>query len=405
MASLQNPDMSTEQIIVDREKSIERNKTLGRLGSVALLLDSQVPRWTSQEDFHLHLCQALRDLGITPVLVYAERLSPDIEKRMRDGGAKVEVANYHKGKYQYFRRLGEIIRKHSVSLVHVVYFDYFSAVPWIARAQGVEHIIYEMQNSGEFKATSWKKTLLRLRTKLTTFPLVRVIAISEFVKQQLLRSGLPASKIAVRYLGVDTVRFTPDPGARQRWAKDFDVRDDEVILSTVAYLRPFKNPHILVEACKELSDRKVPVRLFVAGDGPLLSDLKELTSRLGVTDRIHWLGNVDEPRSLLQASDIFVLASVGEAFGLVLAEAMACGAPVAGSRSGSIPEVIDDGVTGILATPLDAKAFADAIEEMATDVERRKNMRRQAVERTHANFTVERVVDETIRIYRDLWEK
>jgi glycosyltransferase involved in cell wall biosynthesis len=114
---------------------------------------------------------------------------------------------------------------------------------------------------------------------------------------------------------------------------------------------------------------------------------------------VHWLGNVADPKALLQASDIFVLASVGEAFGLVLAEAMACGVPVVGSRSGSIMEVVEDGRTGILATPLDAVAFAEAIERLSRDVPLRTEMAARAVTRARTHFNVEMVVEKTIDIY------
>jgi glycosyltransferase involved in cell wall biosynthesis len=235
-----------------------------------------------------------------------------------------------------------------------------------------------------------------------TRPATLVIAISEFVKEQLVKGGLPAHKIVVRYLGVDPNRFAPDPSAREQWAQKFDLAPQELILSTVSYLRPFKNPQVLVQMCKELAQRDVRARLFVAGDGEMLPALKEQTRLLEVEDRIVWMGNVADPRSLLQASDVFLLASVGEAFGLVLAEGMACGSPIVGSRSGSLPEVVAEGRTGLLATPLDAGSFADAVERLAKDEDLRQSMAAQAVERVRELFTVKRAVDETLRIYDSL---
>jgi glycosyltransferase involved in cell wall biosynthesis len=260
-----------------------------------------------------------------------------------------------------------------------------------------------MQNSGEFRARSWKKRLLQARTKIMTAPVARVIAISEFVKQQLVNGGLAEGKVVVRYLGVDTDRFRPDPQARQEWAKKFSLRPDEVILSTVSYLRPFKNTQVLVEACGKLAKRNVEARLFVAGDGEMLAGLKGLAEQLGVADRIHWLGNVAEPKTLLQASDIFLLASVGEAFGLVLAEAMACGVPVVGSRSGSLIEVVQDQRTGLLCPPLDTTAFADAIERLAGDLQLRGEMGGRAVEHVRSHFTLDLAIERTLEIYESVW--
>jgi len=302
----------------------------------------------------------------------------------------------------YYRALRGLVKTFSVTTAHILFFDYFSFVPWIARLCGIRRVIYEMQNSGEFRATSWRKWLLRLRTKAMTRPVTRVIAISEFVKRQLVAAGVSERKLVVRYLGVDTERFVPDRQARRQWAEQFSIRSDEVIVSTVSYLRPFKNPKVLVEAWQELRKRDVSARLFVAGDGDMLPDLKGLAERLGVANRVHWLGNVADPKALLQASDIFVLASVGEAFGLVLAEAMACGLPVVGSRSGSIMEVVEDGRTGLLCTPLDAIAFAEAIERLGRDVPLRTEMAARAVTRVRERFTVDIAVEKTIDIYRGL---
>src|SRR6185312_3489411 len=150
--------------------------------------------------------------------------------------------------------------------------------------------------------------------------------------------------------------------------------------------RPFKNPRVLVETCNELKKRNIRARLFVAGDGELLPGLRELSKKLELEDRIHWLGNVADPKSLLQASDIFVLASTGEAFGLVLTEAMACGVPVVGSRSGAIPEIVEDQHTGILAAPRDENSFADALEKLSQDQELRKRFGLNGLERVKKEF-------------------
>lgn len=372
--------------------------------SIAFLLDSAPAAWTSQEDRHLRLCEALVRQGIRPVLVFSAPLSTDMHARLRASGAEIEAIDYGRGVFHYYRQLRGLARRFNVTTAHIVFFDYFSALPWIARACRIRHVIYEMQNSGEFQAISWRKRLLQLRTKVMTHPVGGVIAISEFIRQQLIKGGLAGHTIVVRWLGVDTERFRPDLRAREEWAKRFSILPDELILSTVSYLRPFKNPQVLVAACKELEGRGVRARLFVAGGGEMLPDLQALAERLGVADRIHWLGNVPDPRVLLQASDIFLLASVGEAFGLVLAEAMACGVPVAGSRSGSLTEVVEDGRTGLLSAPLDPVGLADSVERLARDGQLRRDMGRQAIERVRKHFTVDIAVAKTIQIYESIWK-
>jgi glycosyltransferase involved in cell wall biosynthesis len=284
----------------------------------------------------------------------------------------------------------------------MIYFDYFRAVAWLARFQGVKSIVYEMGNGGVFKARSWKRQLIRARNRIMTAPLVRVIAVSDYIKGLLVEGGIPADKIVVRHLGIDNDRFKPDATARPRWAKEFSIEPDELILSTVSYLRPIKNPEIIVQACGLLAQRGVKVRLFVGGDGEMLEELKQLSRDLGIADKVHWLGLVQDPLSLMQASDLFLLATVGEAFGLVLAEAMACGVPVVGSCAGAIPEVVANGLTGLLVEPRDPKSLADGIELLARDKPLRQTMAREAVTRVRENFSIEKAVAETLAIYDSL---
>ena len=373
--------------------------------NVAFLLDSAPRTWSSLEEPHLRLCQALVARGSRPVLVFASKLPPEIHSRFARAGITVAIINYQDGLANYHAELGKLIELNHIERLHIIYFDYFRAVAWLARFQGVKSIVYEMGNGGVFKARSWKRKLIHARNRIMTAPLDRVIAVSDYIKGLLIDGGIPSEKIVVRRLGVDTERFQPDATARARLAKEFSIAPDEVILSTVSYLRPIKNPEIIVEACALLVQRGVKARLFVGGDGEMLEQLKQLSRDLRIADKVHWLGLVEDPLSLLQASDLFLLATVGEAFGLVLAEAMACGVPVVGSRAGAIPEVVEDGQTGLLVTPRSAEAMADAIATLARDNDKRKRMSENAVARVRKHFTLADSVAGTLKIYDALPNK
>jgi glycosyltransferase involved in cell wall biosynthesis len=370
--------------------------------SVALVLDSAPRTWTSQEDIHLRLCEVLRSRGSRITIVFAEPVKDEISNRFREVGASIEVANYGQGRLRFLKQLKAIIKRDEVSLVHVCFFDYFSGVPWLARLCGAKHIIYEQLNSGEFSATAWKKQLLQLRGMLATQPAVKVVAISNYVRDELVKGGVPAEKIIVRYLGVDTARFFPKPEARQAYVTELGILPNEVIVSTVSVLRPFKHPETIVKACGLLAKRSLPFKFLFAGDGAMLSDMQQLAVEVGAADRIHWLGFCSDPKSLLQASDIFVLASTGEAFGLVLTEAMACAVPIVGTRSGAIPELVEDGHTGLLATAGDERSFADAIEKLATNESLRREMGTNGLTRVREKFSVAEDVEATWRIYESV---
>lgn len=370
--------------------------------TIAFLLDYAPQNWCSREDYHASLCEALSARGVRSVLVFAKELPPHVAATFRKRRIEYSTIDYSKGTVHYYRELGKLIRAYSVTTVHICYFDYFSFIAWMARLHGVKTIIYEAVNSGSLTARSWKKSLLHLRNRVMTKPLTRTIAISDFVKEQLIAGGLPAQQIDVRYLGIDHQRFVPAASKRGQFREQFKIASDEPVVTTVSFLNPFKNPQTIIQACGLLVRRGVSFRLFVAGDGVLRKELESLAQKLDIADRVHWLGHVDDPRSLLQESDIFTLASTGEAFGLVLPEAMACGLPVVATRSGGIVEIVADRVTGLLVPPLNPEALADALQQLIQDARARTNMGSKGRSRVSEMFTIETVVANTLKTYESM---
>ena len=370
--------------------------------TIAFLLDYAPKTWCSREDYHVGVCQALASRGVYSVLVFAKELPPDLSSLLQEKGIATEVIDYGRGVTHYYKELGRIVRKYSVTAAHICYFDYFSLIAWLARLHGINPIIYEAVNSGMFTATSWKRVLLQFRNLIMTMPTTRIIAISDFVKKQLVAGGLSSHKIDVRHLGIDHTRFAPAPETRRRFRSQFGVSPDEVVIATISFLNPFKNPQTIIEACGLLKRNGLRYRLFVAGDGVLRQELESLSHKLGIDDRVTWLGHFGDPRQLLQACDVFTLASVGEAFGFVLTEAMACGLPVVATLSGAIEEIVQDGETGLLVPPRDSAAFATALRRMIEDESLRKSMGTRGQMRIKERFTMEVVVSNTIQFYESV---
>jgi L-malate glycosyltransferase len=144
------------------------------------------------------------------------------------------------------------------------------------------------------------------------------------------------------------------------------------LLIHVSNFRPVKRVTAVVEIFARVR-AAIPARLLMVGDGPDLPAANRLARTLGVSDDVTFLGEQDDVVPLLSASDLFLLPSAQESFGLAQLEAMACGVPVVASRVGGIPEVVQDGVNGFLHAPEDIDGMAaSAIALLSDDVMHRR---------------------------------
>jgi L-malate glycosyltransferase len=253
------------------------------------------------------------------------------------------------------------------------------------------------------RARSWRAALLRLRAAIATAPVKRFVAISEFVRRQMQLLGFDDARISVVHKGIPLDRYAPDLQERDRLIAEYSIERDAIILGTVAVMRAFKHPEVILKACSLLAARGVAFRLFMCGDGELKPEMERLAARIGIASRVHWLGYLSQPEVFMRGWDLFLLASEGEAFGFVLIEAMACGSPIVAAASGGITEVVDHGRTGFLTPVLDAKAMADCIEMLARDGSLRRAMSSAAIQRVRDHFALEASVQKTLRVYESMW--
>lgn len=210
----------------------------------------------------------------------------------------------------------------------------------------------------------------------------------------------PAGRMVAVHNGVDLQLFTgaSDTRAQSRRAM-FDHPAARMLL-TVGRLAPEKDQAGLMHAFARIADRFPQWALWVAGDGPLRQALLRQRADLGLEDRVEFLGARDDVPDLMRAADVFVLSSRYEGFGLVVAEAMACGTPVVATDAGGVAEVM--GGCGILVPVGDDEALAAGLAEaMTLDPARRDAMVTAARRRVEEHLDIERVVDVWLRIYQD----
>lgn len=366
------------------------------------LLNYGPRHWGTRDDMLSALGAALVERKLQPVFAFSKPIPSEVERRYCSRGAEVRVIDTSLGLGHTRRSLAEVMQHGDIALGQIRFFNLHSTAAWLLRLMPVRQIVLTDAEGGLLRATGWRRRLLQLRTRLMSHPASRVVGISEFVRGRALSLGVHAHKLIVVPNGVDTARFRPDPQARERLSRQLPVDSDELLLLTAGNLLPIKHVEDIVRSCAELVRRRVRFRLLVAGDGPLGASLERLAATLGISDRVHWLGSVRDPALLMQACDMFLLASVGEAFGNVLLEAMACGVPVVASRSGGIGEVVEDGATGRLVPPRDPMTFAHAVEELAASPGTRQEMGWRGRRRAESTFGLEVFVRRTLAVYHDV---
>jgi glycosyltransferase involved in cell wall biosynthesis len=224
-----------------------------------------------------------------------------------------------------------------------------------------------------------------------------MVAVSEWDRRNLIANeGIPAPVIRVIANGVPSATMkasAPSPG---------DARPEIPLIGAVGRLYPEKGHRFLVQAVALLRDRGRPVRCVILGDGPEKAPLQALIDELGLAGSVELLGWREDVGRIVGELDVAVLPSVREGSPLAALEYMAAAAPIVASRVGGMPELIEEGVHGLLVAPGDPGALASAIWRLLDDPTLALRLGRAASARRGAEFGVERLVERVEALYEEL---
>ena len=241
--------------------------------------------------------------------------------------------------------------------------------------------------------------LRRSRYALLLHAATLIVGVSRQVIDGPLEDGVPPERTRVIYNGIDFARLS---ASEKDLRGALGISAQAPVIATTGSLIQRKGHDILIRAFQALPPTSVLPHLLIPSGGPELNSLRELTATLGVADRVHFLGYVDDVVPVYKAADIFALASRGDAFGLALAEAGHFGLPAVSTRVGGIPEVVLHDQTGLLTPVDDAAAFAGALAQLITDPALRARMGAAAAKRVDENFTADRMARKFEETYAEL---
>jgi N-acetyl-alpha-D-glucosaminyl L-malate synthase BshA len=184
--------------------------------------------------------------------------------------------------------------------------------------------------------------------------------------------------------------------ARRRLA-----RPDEAILMHLSNFRPVKRVVDVVKVFARVA-RELPAQLVLVGDGPDRSTAEWLAHDLQINDKIHFMGKQERVNELLPLADLMVMPSELESFGLAALEAMACKVPSIATRVGGVPELIDDGVTGLLYPVGNVEDMAEGAVRLLKDRDRLEAMRDAGRKTAQKRFCSSLVVPHYVRYYEQV---
>lgn len=229
----------------------------------------------------------------------------------------------------------------------------------------------------------------------------RIVAVSGFVKQSVVASGLSPEAVEVVHDGVPIpprASQAERDAARALWS----VAPEEALIGCVGYLLPEKGQETLIRAVPLFQGRAGGCRVVLAGDGAERARLERLARALGVARRVRFAGHVEDVEAVYRALDVFVFPSLAEPLGSSLLAAMACALPVVASAAGAVPEIVRDNENGLLAPASDPAGFAAAVSRLLDDPALAQRLGEAARRTVAGRFSAGRMVEATLAVYRAL---
>jgi glycosyltransferase involved in cell wall biosynthesis len=210
------------------------------------------------------------------------------------------------------------------------------------------------------------------------------------------------AEVVVHGIVLDDVRGVR--ATREQVRTEFGIARDVVLIGTVANLRANKDWPNLLAAARHLVDRGLPVQFLCVGQGPLAKEVAARRDELDLGAHVQLLGHRDDAIRVMAGCDIFVLASYYEGSPVALMEAFALGLPVVATAVGGVPEMVTSGVEGLLVSPRDPVALADALATLVGDAGRRDEMGKAAARRAQC-YDIRNAVRRIETVYRQLVAK
>lgn len=344
--------------------------------------------WRGGEQQVIYLAKGLEGKGHESTIV----CQPDspLAKRANAEGLRIDEMKM-RGEFDILAawRIGKFLRQEGYDILHA-HTSHAHSIGLLARF------------FGKAKAMAVSRRVdfpIRSRFKYNSFG-IHYIAVSEAIKKVLIKGGVSAENIEVVRSCIDIERF--DKAEIKDVKQTLGIGRDTVVIGNIAHMADHKGQIYLIRAADIVRRKHPNTRFVIVGDGELKGNLEAEAGKLALDEVVIFTGFRSDIPSILASFDIFAFPSHLEGLGTSLLDAMAMRKPIVSTTAGGIPEIADDCVNGILVPPKDPEALAAAIIRLVEDPILRLqygNAGRRIVEE---GFTVDRMVEKTEAVYREL---
>ncbi len=298
-------------------------------------------------------------------------------------------------------RMGEVAEMHGLDLLHVHY-----AIPHSVSALLARQMLQSRGQKLPFVTTLHGTDITLVGVDRSYWPITKfsiehsdgVTAISNYLREKTQQVFEIQNNIEVIYNFVNCDLYKRDPDATQRRAQYADA--NERVLVHLSNFRPVKRLLDVVEIFDRVQ-KQLPAKLLLMGDGPDRAAAEWLVRRKGIQERVFFLGKQERVHEKLAISDLMLLPSQLESFGLAALEAMACEVPSIATRVGGVPEVIEDGRTGCLAEIGDVDHMARCAVELLSDEKKLREMGYRARVSARSRFCSTKIIPQ----YEEFYER
>jgi len=329
------------------------------------------------ETLAFNLCKEWQAVGIKTRICCLYERSGALTKAFEEAGIVYDLLDIGgHGLLGRWARTTRYFLRVRPTAIHVHHLGSLVNVLIPAYLTGCFNVVYTEHSSYSIARTKWMRRVLPVVSHLVK----RFTCVSQNLAEFFATLGVPSSRMITIYNGVDTERYRP--GAPRAEFCPL------VRIGAVGRLVQEKDYPTLLAALAILKNENIRFFAEIAGDGPLAVELKERAQALGLHDVLAFRGSCDNVPAFLRELDIYVLSSRHEGLPIAILEAMATALPVVATRITAIPEIVEDGRTGMLVPPGDPVAMAAAIRDLARDGRKRRLLGEAAMAEVRKTYTI-----------------